>query len=79
MSGGEGVAPLQQRLRHPGCPPPPWAHPNLDRIKRLRPQLEHTGIAPTDTLIVMEAMSTYWVALAVTLQQAGYVVSVINP
>jgi transposase len=29
--------------------------------------------------VVLEATSTYWIGLAVTLHQAGYVVSVINP
>lgn len=38
-----------------------------------------TGIAPANTLIVLEATSTYWIALAVTLHQAGYHVSVANP
>jgi transposase len=37
------------------------------------------GTAPGATLIVMEATGTYWVALAVTLHQAGFGVSVINP
>jgi transposase len=38
-----------------------------------------TGVSPADTLIVLEATSTYWVALAVTLHQAGFVVAVVNP
>jgi transposase len=41
--------------------------------------LTSTGIAPSDTLIVMEATSSYWVALAVYLHQAGYRISVVNP
>ena len=37
------------------------------------------GVAPGATLVVLEATSSYWVALAVTLHQAGFVVSVVNP
>jgi transposase len=36
-------------------------------------------VAPSATLIVLEATSSYWVALAVTLHAADYVVSVVNP
>ena len=42
-------------------------------------QLQATGVAPAASLVVLEATSSYWVALAVTLHTAGYVVSVINP
>jgi transposase len=42
-------------------------------------QLDQTGIAPAATLIVMEATGSYWITLAVTLHEAGYVVSVVNP
>lgn len=41
--------------------------------------LEASGVAPQATLIVLEATGSYWVTLAVTLHQAGYVVSVVNP
>jgi transposase len=41
--------------------------------------LAATGVHPTSTLIVLEATGSYWISLAVTLHQAGYVVSVINP
>ena len=41
--------------------------------------LHQTGIAPGATLIVMEATGSYWITLAVTLHQAGYIVSVVNP
>jgi transposase len=37
------------------------------------------GILPADTLIVMEATSTYWIQLACALHAAGYAVSVVNP
>src|SRR6476660_547611 len=42
-------------------------------------QLGATGVAPNATLVVMEATGSYWVALAIALHQAHYVVSVINP
>jgi transposase len=45
----------------------------------LQDQLRTTGVAPAQTLIVVEATSSYWVALAVTLHENGYVVSVVNP
>lgn len=37
------------------------------------------NVTPAQTLVVMEATGSYWVALAVTLYDAGYRVSVINP
>jgi transposase len=48
-------------------------------IASLRTRLQATGIAPADTLIVMEATGSYWITLATSLHQAGYAVSVINP
>jgi transposase len=42
-------------------------------------QLQALNIAPSAMLIVLEATSTYWIKLAVTLHQAGYAVSVLNP
>jgi transposase len=42
-------------------------------------QLQQTGIAPGATLILMEATGSYWITLAVTLHEAGYAVSVVNP
>jgi transposase len=42
-------------------------------------QLRASGVAPAYTLIVVEATGSYWVALAVTLHEAQYVVSVVNP
>jgi transposase len=41
--------------------------------------LATTGIAPSATLLVLEATGSYWVTLAVYLHQAGYAVSVVNP
>jgi transposase len=42
-------------------------------------RLQATGAAADATRVVMEATSTYWIALAVALHEAGYRVSVINP
>lgn len=42
-------------------------------------QLAATGVAPDATLLVVEATSSYWVALAVHLHDAGYHVAVVNP
>lgn len=41
--------------------------------------LAATGVAPAATLVVLEATGSYWITLAVTLHQAGYAVSVVNP
>ncbi len=41
-------------------------------------QLQATGVAPVQTLIVLEATGSYWIALAITLHEAGYAVAVIN-
>lgn len=45
----------------------------------LQQQLRASGVDPAATRVVMEATSTYWIALAVTLHEAGYQVHVINP
>jgi transposase len=50
-----------------------------DGFTALRAQLGATGITPNATLVVMEATGSYWVALAVALHQAHYIVSVLNP
>jgi transposase len=42
-------------------------------------QLAATGVAPSDTLIVLEATGSYWVALAIAMHSAGYCVAVVNP
>ncbi len=44
-------------------------------LKRLRA----LGAEPAETLVVMEATGSYWIALATTLVEAGFQVSVINP
>jgi transposase len=45
----------------------------------LHARLQATGHAAAATLIVLEATSSYWVALATSLAQYGYAVAVINP
>lgn len=50
-----------------------------DGFAAFQAQLATTGIAPADTLIVLEATGSYWITLAVTLHQAGYAVSIVNP
>jgi transposase len=42
-------------------------------------QLQVTRGAPAQTLLVLEATGSYWIALAVTLHEAGYAVAVLNP
>ncbi len=40
-------------------------------------KLAAIGIAPTDTLIVLEATGSYWITLATTLVEQGYHVSIV--
>jgi transposase len=42
-------------------------------------QLQATRVVPAQTLIVLEATGSYWIALAVTLHDDGYAVAVLNP
>src|SRR3712207_8906353 len=55
---------------------PPRSTP-LPTTTLFRPQA--TGVPPAATLVVLEATSSDWVALAITRHTAGDVVSVINP
>lgn len=41
--------------------------------------LQAAGAVPTETLVVLEATSTYWLVWATVLREAGYGVSVVNP
>src|SRR6266536_3445140 len=50
-----------------------------DGFAAFQEQLHASGIPPAETLVVLEATGSYWVALAVALHQAGYAVSVANP
>ena len=45
----------------------------------LQLELLSTGHPASSILIVMEATGSYWISLATTLTQAGFIVSVINP
>jgi len=62
----------------PVSTPRPY-HQTPHGFAALQAQLAATGVLPADTLVVMEATGSYWIALAVTLHTAGYRVSVINP
>lgn len=42
-------------------------------------RLTSSGVLPQEHLIVMESSGPYWIALALTLSQAGYGVAVVNP
>jgi transposase len=42
-------------------------------------KIVEAGYAPADVLVVMEATGAYWISMATTLVEAGFVVSVINP
>lgn len=48
-------------------------------IAQLHQHLQANGVAPAETLIVLEATGSYWMALAVALHAAGFAVSVVNP
>lgn len=50
-----------------------------DGLAALQRTLHHTHADPGATLVVLEATGSYWITLALTLHQAGYAVSVINP
>ena len=50
-----------------------------DGFATFQAALATTTIAPAQTLIVLEATGSYWISLAVTLHQAGYAVSIVNP
>ena len=47
--------------------------------RHLIQQLHQTGHEPARCQVVMEATGTYWMRLAYTLHEAGFVVSVVNP
>jgi transposase len=47
--------------------------------RSLQTALAAAGVAPEQTLVVMEATSTYWIQVATALHAADYAVSVINP
>ena len=65
-AGGSPRRPVTLEQTPQGCAP-------------LDTRLRATGLTAADTLIVMEATGSYWVALATTLAQRGFAVAVINP
>jgi transposase len=50
-----------------------------DGIATLHQHLQATGIPAAETLIVLESTGSYWIGLAVQLDAAGFVLSVVNP
>jgi transposase len=50
-----------------------------DGFAAFQTALATSGVEPSKTLIVLEATGSYWITLAVTLHQAGYLVSIVNP
>ena len=67
-------------MRLDGRPSPASTFPqSAAGFAALQQHLQATGVAPAATLVVLEATSSYWVAVAVTLHAAGYSVSVVNP
>ena len=50
-----------------------------DGFAAFQAALATTNVEPSKTLIVLEATGSYWITLAVTLHQAGYAVSLVNP
>jgi len=63
-----------------GEPSPPVTLPQTPAgFLDLQQRLSSTSVAPAATLLVVEATGSYWITLAVTLHQAGFVVSVVNP
>lgn len=58
--------------------PPVTFSQRPDAIQAWLAQLTQTGVSPTETLMVMEATSSYWITLATTLHAAGFAVAVVN-
>ena len=67
---GRPDAPSSRPLRYEQTP---------DGYAGLLHALAATGVAPAQTLVVMEATSTYWIQVAHALHTADYHVSVVNP
>ena len=63
-----------------GQPTPPFtAEQRPAGFAALQRRLAASGVAAAEALVVMEATGNSWVALAVTLHEAGYRVAVVNP
>jgi transposase len=66
----------------PEAKPTREPHPyeqTADGFERFQRRLHESGVPAWETLVVMEATGSYWIALATALYQAGFAVSVINP
>jgi transposase len=50
-----------------------------DGFRSFQDRLLILGVPSTEILVVIEATGSYWVALAVSLHEAGFAVAVINP
>jgi transposase len=50
-----------------------------DGFTAFQDRLRTLGVLPAETLVVIEATGSYWVALAVSLHAAGFAVAVVNP
>jgi transposase len=48
-------------------------------FQALRQRLAQATLDPSSTLLLLEATSTYWVALAVEMHSAGFSICVVNP
>lgn len=67
---GHAAQPLSRPVRYDQAP---------DGFAALQTALAATGVPPAQTLVVLEATSTYWTQVATALHTAGYAVSVVNP
>jgi transposase len=65
----------------PGAAParPVTIEQTADGFASLERRLLATGAPPARILVVMEASGVYWLGLATSLVEAGFVVSVVNP
>ncbi len=70
VAWGRADTPLSRPLRYEQTP---------EGYAALLTALAASGVAPAQTLVVMEATSTYWIQLAHALHTSGYHVSVVNP
>ncbi|MFL5801857.1 MAG: IS110 family transposase [Roseiflexaceae bacterium] len=50
-----------------------------DGFSAFQDRLRSLGVPAAETLVVIEATGSYWVALAVSLHDAGFAVAVVNP
>ena len=71
------LATMQVEAKAEAAPSPlPQTEAGFQKLEKL---LLAKGCPPAQVLVVLEATSTYWIRLALHLQQAGFVVRVVNP